>query len=95
MATLIARNVNGTMVSPVVGSGGVYVLRESGGVRRSVLCWCVWRESGFSRREDVCIFSLHCKECCKCFKFSTFNVICKDSAAINCITVQHKNGSFP
>jgi hypothetical protein len=25
----------------------------------------------------------------------TFNVICKDNAAINCVTVQHKKGSFP
>jgi hypothetical protein len=29
-----------------------------GGVRRSVLCWCVWQESGFSRREDVFTFDL-------------------------------------
>jgi hypothetical protein len=36
------------------GCGSAYggVWRESG-VRRSVLCWCVWQESGFSRREDV------------------------------------------
>jgi hypothetical protein len=28
-------------------------------------------------------------------KFGTFNAICKGNAAINCITVQHKKGSFP
>jgi hypothetical protein len=28
------------------------------GVRRSVLCRCVWQESGFSRREDVFTFNL-------------------------------------
>jgi hypothetical protein len=28
------------------------------GVRRSVCVGCVWQESGFSRREDVFIFSL-------------------------------------
>jgi hypothetical protein len=31
--------------------------RESG-VRRSVLCCCVWQESGFSRLEDVFTFCL-------------------------------------
>jgi hypothetical protein len=37
--------------------GGVCVWRESG-VRRSVLCWRVWQESGFSRSEDVFRFNL-------------------------------------
>jgi hypothetical protein len=46
-----------TMVMPMVESGGVCVLRESG-VRRSVLCWCVSQESGFSHREDVFTFNL-------------------------------------
>jgi hypothetical protein len=34
--------------------GGVWrSLRLGGsGVRRSVLCWCVWQESGVCRRED-------------------------------------------
>jgi hypothetical protein len=40
------------MAAHMVGSDGVCVWRESG-VRRSVLCWRVWQESGFSRREDV------------------------------------------
>jgi hypothetical protein len=26
------------------------------------------------------------------YKYCTFNAICKDNAAINCITVQHKKG---
>jgi hypothetical protein len=30
----------------------------------------------------------------KFYKFCTFNVIFKDNTAINCITVQHKEGSF-
>jgi hypothetical protein len=47
-------------------SGGVRVWRESG-VRRSVLCWCVWQESGFSRCEDVLTFNLVCKD----YKFHT------------------------
>jgi hypothetical protein len=29
------------------------------------------------------------------YKSCTFNVICKDNAAINCISVRHKKGSFP
>jgi hypothetical protein len=29
---------------------------------RSVLCWCVSQESGFSRREDVLTFNLPLKE---------------------------------
>jgi hypothetical protein len=33
---MVARNVNETMVVPMMGYGGVYVWRESG-VRRSVL----------------------------------------------------------
>jgi hypothetical protein len=57
VATLVARNTNEAMVTLVVGSGGVCVWRDSG-VRRSVLCWCVWQESGFSHREDVITFNL-------------------------------------
>jgi hypothetical protein len=45
---MVARNANEAMV----GSGGVCVWRESE-VGQSVLCWCVWQESGFSCREDV------------------------------------------
>jgi hypothetical protein len=60
-------------------------LAESG-VRRSVLCWCVWQESGFSSREDIFTFNLLFKTF---YKFCTFNAICKDNA-INCITVQQK-----
>jgi hypothetical protein len=45
----------------VVGSGVVCVWREFG-VRQSVLCWCVWQESDFSRREDVFTVNLQYKE---------------------------------
>jgi hypothetical protein len=31
----------------------------------------------------------------KCYKLFTFIVICKDNAAINCITVQHKKSFIP
>jgi hypothetical protein len=40
--TLVARNANEAMMVPMVGSGAV----------------CVWRESGFSRREYVFTFNL-------------------------------------
>jgi hypothetical protein len=85
VATLVARNENEAMVVPMIGSGGVCVWRESG-ARRSVLCWSVWQDSGFIRREDVFTFNLVEKK---------FNAICKDNAAINCITVQHRKVSFP
>jgi hypothetical protein len=78
-------------VARVVGSRGVSFWRESG-VKRSVLCWCVWQESGFSRREDVLTFSLLFKKFCKC---CDLNVICKDNNAINYITFQHQKGLFP
>jgi hypothetical protein len=52
-----ARYAKEAMVAPMVGYGGVCVWREPG-VRRSVLCWCVWQESGFSRRENVFTFNL-------------------------------------
>jgi hypothetical protein len=90
-ATLAARNANEALVARMVGSGGVCVWRESG-VRRSVLCWCVWQESGFSRREDVSTINLLYKEI---YKLCTFSAVCKNNAAINCITVQHEKSSFP
>jgi hypothetical protein len=58
VGTLAARNANEAIVAPVVGSGGS--LKSV--VRRSVLCWFVWQESGFSRREDVGTFDLLCKD---------------------------------
>jgi hypothetical protein len=59
------------------------------GVRRSVLCCHVWQESGVSRHEDFFSFNYIIK---KFYKYCTFNVICKDNAAINYIrpNVQHK-----
>jgi hypothetical protein len=46
VSTLLAKNENEAIVTPIVGSGGV----------------CVWQESGFSRREDVFTFNLVQKE---------------------------------
>jgi hypothetical protein len=46
----------------------------------------VRQESGFSRREDVYTFNLLKNKFYKC---CAFIAICKDNAAINCIT-QHK-----
>jgi hypothetical protein len=45
------------MVSPLVGSGGVCVWWDFG-LRRSVLCSCVWRDSGSSCRDGVYKFNL-------------------------------------
>jgi hypothetical protein len=41
MVTLVARNATEATIAPVVGYGGV----------------CIWRESGFSRLEDISIFN--------------------------------------
>jgi hypothetical protein len=40
--------------------GGFWRSLQSEGVWSEVvgLCWCVWQESGFSRREDVFKFNL-------------------------------------
>jgi hypothetical protein len=84
--TVVSVNENEAVVAPIVGSGGVCVWRESG-VKRSVLCCCVWQESGFNGREDVSHFIYFFK---KFYKFCTFNAVCKNNSAINCITVQHK-----
>jgi hypothetical protein len=74
----------------MVGSRGVCVWRESG-VRRSVLCWCIWQESDSSHREDVFTFNSHLIHFIKIFyKFCTFSAIFKDKAALNCITAQPK-----
>jgi hypothetical protein len=57
------------------------------GVRCSVLCWWVWQESGFSRREDVYFIK-------KFYKFCTFNAISKNIVATNSITLQNKSGTL-
>jgi hypothetical protein len=54
----VIKNANEPMVLPAVGSGGVCVWHEYG-VRRSVLCWCVWQKCGFSRCKDVFTFNLN------------------------------------
>jgi hypothetical protein len=65
---------------PTVGPGGVCIWRGSG-VRRSVLCCCVWRESAFGRREDVFTLNLP-------YKDIFINVKLPVKFAINCITVK-------
>jgi hypothetical protein len=40
------------MLTPMVGVDGVCAWRESE-VRRSVSCCCLWKNSGFIRREDA------------------------------------------
>jgi hypothetical protein len=72
VATLVVRNAKEVMGAPMVesGPGGVFIGRECG-VRWSVLCWYMWQESGFSRREYVFTFE-------KFYKFYTFNAIFTD-----------------
>jgi hypothetical protein len=52
---------NKKCIDAMVRSGEVCVWREHG-VRRLVLCWGVWHESGISRREYVFKFYLLCFE---------------------------------
>jgi hypothetical protein len=80
------------MMAPVVGSGGFCVWREAG-VRRSVLCWCVWEESGLSDCQYVFSHLINFKT--NCYQYRTFNVICKDNSAIYCIIFQHKKIFMP
>jgi hypothetical protein len=70
MANLVARKANETMVARMVGPGGVCFWRESG-VRLSDCCWCIWREFGFSCREDVFKVNI-LRE--KFYKFCTYKV---------------------
>jgi hypothetical protein len=58
VSTLAARNADDAVLGRVLSVRlvGVYILES--GVRRSVLCWCVWQESDFSRPEDVFTFNL-------------------------------------
>jgi hypothetical protein len=75
VATLVARNAK----EAVMWSGGVCVWPESG-VRLSVLCSCVWQESGFNHREGVFIFNLLYKDF---YTLYTFSAISKDNAVYN------------
>jgi hypothetical protein len=55
VVTLVAGNTNEAVVECMVGSRGVWSWPESG-IRRSVLCWCVWQKSG--KYYNVSIFNL-------------------------------------
>lgn len=52
--------------------------------RRSAFCWCVQRESGFSRREDFFTFNVRKNAD---YKLCTLNAICKGNGAVNCVAV--------
>jgi hypothetical protein len=71
VATLVARNANEVMVTSMVGSGSQFCVGASGRNLASV----------------AVKMSLHLIYFTKTFyKFCTSNAICKDNAAINCIT---------
>jgi hypothetical protein len=80
---VVARNANEAVVTPMEGSafGGTLESGERFWVVRLA-------GTGFSRREDVFTFDLLYKEILYIyiFFFFTFNAICKDNAAIKCIT---------
>jgi hypothetical protein len=76
------------------GCGGAY-----DGIWRSLRLVGVWsQEVGFALvrlvgiwpQVTVKMFLHFIYYFMKCYKFCTFNAICKDNAAINCITDQHK-----
>jgi hypothetical protein len=66
--------------------------RREYGVRRSILC-CAF--GGNLASVAVKMFSHLIHFIKKFYKCCTFNMIWKDATEINCITVQHKKGSFP
>jgi hypothetical protein len=84
VATLVARNANEALVGSAFGGG-----LESGGR------FCVGAFGRNLASVAVKMFSylVHFEN--KFKTFCSFNAIYKDNAAINCITVQHKKGSFP
>jgi hypothetical protein len=53
VTTLVTNNANEAEVAPGLAESGV---------TQSVLCWCVWQEFSFSRREYVFTFNLVSKE---------------------------------
>jgi hypothetical protein len=88
VATLVARNANKAMVAPTAGSGGVAFRKslQSGGR------FCVGAFGRNLAPVAVKTFS-HLIYVTKIFyKFCTFDAICKDNAAINCIIDQHNRG---
>jgi hypothetical protein len=89
VATLVARNENEAMVAPMVGSGGVCVLRESGGR------FCVGAFGRNLASVAVKMFSHLIYSKNKFYTLCAFNAICQNYAAINCITFQHKKVSIP
>jgi hypothetical protein len=70
MATLVAKNETRLWSLLWWGSGKSEVLL-------SVLCWCIWQECFFIRREDTFTFIQ------KFNKFFAFNAIYKDNAGVN------------
>jgi hypothetical protein len=81
MATVVVRNANEAMV----GFGGSL---QSGGR------FCVGAFGRNLASVAVKMFSHLIYFTKQFYKFCTFNAICKDNAALNCITVQHKEVQF-
>jgi hypothetical protein len=81
VATVVARNANLAVVASMVGSGGVW---------SQAVGFVLVRLSVAVKMFSHIIYFFN-----KFYKFCTFNAICKDNAAINCITtVEHKMYHF-
>jgi hypothetical protein len=87
VATLVARNANKAMVVHMVGS-------EFGGSLESGSLFLVGVFGRNLASVAVKMFSnlIYFKK--EFYQFCTFNAIFKDNDAIDCITIQHKKGSF-
>jgi hypothetical protein len=86
MATLAERNSNEATVAPMLEFRRVCIWLDSG-VRRSV-SYCVFGRNLASVTVKI-FFTFHLV-----YKFCISSVTCKETSARNCITVQHKRGSF-
>lgn len=70
--------------------GGAYVgiWRRSFEVRRSVVCWCVWRDLAWPQSPSRCFhISAYLYFIKKCYKRNTFNTNFIYGNAINCMTI--------
>jgi hypothetical protein len=87
VATLAARNENEATVASMVVSDGVCIWRKYGVWSQAfgfVLAFCTNLASAALKMFSYLIYVKN-----KFYKFCIFNAICKENAAVNCITVQH------
>jgi hypothetical protein len=95
VATLVARNANGATAAPMARGGESVAKPLFGGSMDSGGRFWVGAFGRNLASVAVRMFSHFAYFKKKCYKCCSFNAICKYNAAINCVTVQHKQGSFP